>query len=75
MRKLLMALAAYVVLAVLAWQTLADQKVRLATFAILAFFALRTWLHWRRQAGQLSGRDPAGDIPSESEGPVEGERE
>jgi hypothetical protein len=37
-----MALAAYVVLAVLAWTTIADGKLRLATLAVLALFALKT---------------------------------
>ena len=37
-----MALAAYVVLAVLAWATLSDGKLRLATLAVLALFALKT---------------------------------
>ena len=37
-----MALAAYAVLAGLAWFTLDDQRVRLVTMAILAMFAVRT---------------------------------
>jgi hypothetical protein len=37
-----MALVAYVVLATLAWTTISDGKLRLATFAVLALFALKT---------------------------------
>jgi len=40
--RLAMALAAYVVLAVLAWTTLSDEKIRLATLAVLALFAVKT---------------------------------
>ncbi len=37
-----MALAAYVVLAVLTWTTITDQKIRLVTLLILALFAVKT---------------------------------
>ena len=39
-----MALAAYVALAVLVWATISDQRIRLAAWAILAMFALKTWV-------------------------------
>jgi hypothetical protein len=42
--RLRMALAAYVVLAVLVWTTIGDQRIRFATWAILAMFALKTWV-------------------------------
>jgi len=42
--RLALALVAYVVLAVLAWTTIGDQRIRLVTLAILAMFALRTWV-------------------------------
>jgi len=42
--RLRMALAAYVALAVLVWATISDQRIRLATWAILAMFALKTWV-------------------------------
>jgi len=42
--RLRMALAAYVALAVLVWTTISDQRIRLATWAILAMFALKTWV-------------------------------
>jgi len=53
-RKLPLALAIYVALGVLEWLTL-DGKVRLAAFAILAFFVVRTLVHDRRVA--LEERD------------------
>jgi len=36
------AMVAYAVLAVLAWSTLNDGKLRLATLAVLALFAVKT---------------------------------
>jgi hypothetical protein len=38
-------LLVYAVLGALAWATLPDQKIRLITFAILALFAVKSWLH------------------------------
>ena len=49
MKRLWVALGVYVVLAVLAWTTISDQKFRLATLAILAMFAVRTWSWSRKQ--------------------------
>ena len=43
MKRLWVALGAYAVLAVLAATTISDQKFRLATLAVLAMFAIRTW--------------------------------
>ncbi len=37
-----MAMVAYVAIAVLAWNTLTDDKLRLATLAVLALFAVKT---------------------------------
>jgi hypothetical protein len=37
-----MAMVAYVAIAVLAWNTLADEKLRMATLAVLALFAVKT---------------------------------
>jgi hypothetical protein len=45
--RLTIALGVYVLLGVLAWATLGDQKIRLVTLAILALFALKSWLHRR----------------------------
>jgi hypothetical protein len=43
-KRLVLALAAYVALAALAFATLPDQKVRAVTLAILAMFAVKTWV-------------------------------
>ncbi len=37
-----LAMAAYIVLAILSWNTIADEKLRLATLAVLALFAVKT---------------------------------
>ena len=37
-----MAMVAYVAIAVLAWNTLTDEKLRMATLAVLALFAVKT---------------------------------
>jgi hypothetical protein len=37
-------MAAFVALGVLAWTTLSDSRVRLLTLAVLAMFALKTWV-------------------------------
>jgi hypothetical protein len=39
---LALALAAYAVLGVLAWMTITDEKLRLATFLILGLFAVKS---------------------------------
>ena len=44
-----MALGLFAVLAVLAWTTISDQKFKLATVAVLAMFAVRTWSWSRKQ--------------------------
>ena len=44
MNRLHIALAAFVALGVLSWVTLSDPKLRFATLAVLAMFALKTWL-------------------------------
>jgi hypothetical protein len=43
-KRLVVALAAYVALGVLSWSTISDQRIRLATVAVLAMFALKTWV-------------------------------
>jgi hypothetical protein len=42
LNRFLLAMAAYVVLAVLSWNTIADGKLRLATLVVLALFAVKT---------------------------------
>ena len=44
MNRLYAGLAAFGVLGVLAWTTIGDQRIRLATLAILVMFALKTWV-------------------------------
>ena len=53
MNRLLFAFAAYAALGALAYKTLPDERIRLMTFAILALFAVRTWLH----RGEVMHRD------------------
>jgi uncharacterized membrane protein YfcA len=47
MNRLAVAFAAYAALGALAYKTLPDERIRLATFAILGLFAIKTWLHRR----------------------------
>jgi hypothetical protein len=54
MNRLYIALAAFVVLGALSWVTLSDPRIRFATLAVLAMFALKTWL--RRNDVMHSGR-------------------
>jgi hypothetical protein len=42
--RLLLAMGAFVALGVLSWTTLSDSRLRFATLAVLAMFALKTWL-------------------------------
>jgi hypothetical protein len=42
--RLSMAMGAFVVLGALAWMTLSDPRIRLMTLAILAMFAVKTWV-------------------------------
>jgi hypothetical protein len=43
-KRLIVAMAAFVGLGILSWTTLTDSRVRLATLAVLAMFALKTWV-------------------------------
>ena len=48
----------FVALGLLAWFTLPDDKVRGLTLALLAMFAVKTWLHHRRQQlDEMAERD------------------
>jgi len=42
--RLVMAMAGFVALGALAWTTLPDPRIRLGTLAILALFAVKTWV-------------------------------
>ena len=50
MSKFWVAMAVYLLLAVMAWQTLSDEKLRLVTLALLAMFAVRTAAYARSTA-------------------------
>ena len=58
MPRLLLALGAYLVLALLVWQTMSNDVIRLVTFAVLALFAGRTLLLHRRRALEARNSEP-----------------
>jgi len=43
-KRFVIALVAYAAIAVLALTTLSDTRIRVATLAVLAMFALKTWV-------------------------------
>jgi hypothetical protein len=53
--KLIGALVAYAVIALLAWQTLSEPRLRAFVWLVLAFFAFKSLLHWYRE-GRDGGR-------------------
>ena len=55
--RLLLALAAYVALGILAWTTIGDQRVRLVTLAILGMFAFKTYLRRNEVLHSRSSED------------------
>ena len=59
MSRLAMALIAYLVLGALAYTTLSDPRIRMATLLILGLFAVKTWVR-RKDA-----MHPDGDSESE----------
>ncbi|HXY03758.1 MAG TPA: hypothetical protein VEI49_09280 [Terriglobales bacterium] len=42
--RLLFGMLAYIVLGLLSWTTLNDLRIRIVTLAILAMFAVKTWV-------------------------------
>jgi hypothetical protein len=54
--RLSIAFAAFVILGLLTYMTISDQRIRMVTFAILALFAVKTWLH-RNDPREPDGRD------------------
>ncbi len=62
MNRLTIALAAYVALGILTWATIRDQRIRLVTLAILAMFAVRTWVR-RKDVMHPDDSDDMGDRP------------
>jgi len=53
---------AYIALGVLSWTTLSDPRIRLVTLAILAMFAVKTWVRRKDfmhpDKGSESGNEP-----------------
>ena len=47
--KLALALTAYVVIAILAWQTLSEPKLQAFVWVVLAFFAFKSVLYWYKE--------------------------
>jgi len=47
MNRLTGALVAYVALGVLTWLTISDSRIRAATLAVLALFAMKSWIRRR----------------------------
>jgi hypothetical protein len=58
MSRLAMALIAYLVLGVLAFATLSDQRIRLLTLLILAMFAFKSWVRRKDVLHPDGKRDP-----------------
>ena len=58
-KRLLLAFAAYAALATLALTTLSDHRIRGVTLAVLAMFAVRTWVRRKdfMHPGDESGSD------------------
>jgi hypothetical protein len=61
-----MALVAYVALAVLVWTTISDQRLRFATLAVLALFAVKTWVR-RKDVMHPDKREFTTETPSHGE--------
>ncbi len=57
MNRLAAALIAYVVLGVLTWTTISDQRIRAVTLLILAMFAVKSWLRRKDVLHPDSGND------------------
>jgi hypothetical protein len=58
--RLYAGLAAFVLLGVLAWATISDPRIRLATLAVLTMFAVKTWVRRKDlpHPGKGSGNEP-----------------
>ena len=65
MNRLYIALATFVVLGGLSWATLSDTRIRFATLAVLAMFALKTWLR-RNDVMHDDVMHPDGESETES---------
>ena len=67
MNRLLLAMGAFVALGVLSWTTLSDSRLRFATLAVLAMFALKTWLR-RNHVMHLDGQSETSEASLADEG-------
>jgi apolipoprotein N-acyltransferase len=56
-KKLLFALTAYAVLALLAWQTLSEPKYRALVCVLLGFFAFKSLLFWYKETHPVETGD------------------
>jgi len=56
-KRLIVALAAFVALGVLSWITISDQRIRLGTLAVLVMFALKTWVRRKDVSHSDGGSD------------------
>ena len=57
--KFAVAMTLFALLAALSWLLLSDPKLRWVTWALLALFAVKTWVHHRKQ--QLEEREEERD--------------
>jgi len=69
--RLIAGLVAYIVLGILSWTTLSDPRIRLVTLAILAMFAVKTWMRRKDfmhpdKVEPLSGRERSGSLLEKS---------
>ncbi len=53
--KLVLALAAYAVIAVVAWQTLTEPRLRAFVWLMMAFFAVKSLLYWQKEKQRQAG--------------------
>jgi hypothetical protein len=74
-KKLVLALAAYAVIAILAWRTLSEPRLRQLVWLVMGFFAFKSVLYWYRtsrarggtnKSGASSSKFAAGTAPSGS---------
>ena len=63
MNRLVGALIAYAVLGVLAWMTIGDTRIRAIPIAILALFAMKSWLR-RKEVMHPDSESDAGKAES-----------
>ncbi len=55
------AMVLFGVVALLAWTTLPDERIRITTLLVLGLFALRTWSHHRRQMREQRDESATGE--------------